>query len=94
VVTLVWNSVPVITCHFYTLGTDKSNYMQSWSDKNVVPVSSQLALAREILHRLKIANDRGALSPGELWFKNNLNKHSLTLASLKRTVDRMRSRIS
>jgi hypothetical protein len=69
VVTLVWNSVPAVTCPFYTLDAKIKAIIkgpQSWSDKNVGHVSSKIALAREILHRLKIANDRCALSPGEL----------------------------
>ena len=57
-------------------------------------VSFQLALAREILHQFEIAQDNQQLSPGELWLKNNLKKHSLALASLKRTMARLRSRIS
>jgi hypothetical protein len=56
-------------------------------------VKFQLALAREILHQLEIDQDNRPLSPGELWLKNNLKKHSLALASLNRTIDRLRSRI-
>jgi len=67
--------------------------LQSWSDKNVGHVNSQLALAREVLHQLETANDRRALSPQEVWLKNNLKKHTLALASLKRTIARSRSRI-
>jgi hypothetical protein len=50
-------------------------------------------LAREILQRLKIANDKRNLSERETWFRNNLKKHSLALTSLKRTIARLRSRI-
>jgi hypothetical protein len=50
-------------------------------------------LAQEILHRLEIANDKRNLSERETWFSNNLKKHSLALASLKRTIARLRSRI-
>ena len=57
-------------------------------------IKSQLALARQILHQFEIAQDNRQLSPRELWFKNNLKKHSLALASLKRTMARLRSRIS
>jgi len=57
-------------------------------------ITTQLALAREILHQLEIAQDSRQLSQEELWYKNNLKKHSLALASLKRTVARLRPRIS
>jgi len=42
---------------------------------------------------LEIAQDSRSLSPGELWLKNNMKKHSLALASLQRTIARLRSRI-
>ena len=64
--------------------------LQSWSDRNVGHINSQLALAREILHQFEIAQDSCALSPGEAWLKNNLKKHSLALASLQRTIARLR----
>jgi hypothetical protein len=57
-------------------------------------VNFQLALAREILHQLEIANDSRVLTDGERWLKNILKKHSLALASLKRTIARSCSRIS
>jgi len=68
--------------------------LQSWSDQMVGQVNFQLALSREILHQFEIAQDSRQLSSGELWFKNCLKKHSLVLASLQRTIARLRSRIS
>jgi len=62
--------------------------LQSWSDRNVGHINSQLTLAREILHQFEIAKDSHTLSPGEAWLKNNLKKHSLALASLQRTIAR------
>jgi hypothetical protein len=50
-------------------------------------------LARKILHQLKIANDSHALSPGEIWFMNNLKKYGLALASLKWTIAKLCSHI-
>jgi hypothetical protein len=50
----------------------------------------QLAMAKEILHRLEIAQDDRILSMNELWLK----KHTLLLSSLRRTIARLRSRIS
>ena len=68
--------------------------MQSWSDKKIGHINSQLVLAREILHQLEIAQDARVLAAGEIWLKNNLKKHCLALASLKRTIARLRSRIN
>lgn len=68
--------------------------MQSWSDKKIGHINSQLILAREILHQFEIAQYSRTLTAGEIWLKNNLKKHSLALASLKRTIARLRSRIN
>jgi len=91
-----WASVPAGPCPFSTLNLKfkaATKALQSWSDKSVGHVNSQLALAREILHQLEIAQDSRTLSPREDWLKNNLKKHCLALASLKRTIARLRSRI-
>jgi hypothetical protein len=56
-------------------------------------VRSQLALSKELLHKLEISQDDRALEPAELWLKNRLKKHPLLLSSLKRTMARLRSRI-
>ena len=92
-----WTSVPVGSCPFTTI--DKklkavTKSLQSWSSKTVGQLAMQLALAREILHQFEIAQDSRQLSEEEIWLKNNLKKHSLALASLKRTMARLRSRIS
>jgi hypothetical protein len=68
--------------------------LQSWSDKSVGHVNTQLALVREVLHQLEIANDRRVLSSEEVWLKSSLKKHSLALDSLKQMIARLRSRIS
>ena len=91
-----WASVPTGPCPFLTLASKfraVTRGLQSWSSKKVGHINSQLALAREILHMLEIAQDSRSLSPGELWLKNNMKKHSLALASLQRTIARLRSRI-
>jgi hypothetical protein len=67
--------------------------LQSWGHKNVGNVKEQLAFAREILHKLEIAQDLRLLTTGELWLKRSLIRHCLALASLERTVARLRSRI-
>jgi hypothetical protein len=96
VVSLDWNSVSAVACPFATLDAKIKSItkgLQSWSGKNVGHINFQLTLAQEILHRLEIANDKCNLLGRETWFKNNLKKHSLALASLKRTIARLRSRI-
>jgi hypothetical protein len=91
-----WSSVPPGPCPFISLDMKfkaVTKSLQSWSEKRVGRITTQLALAKEILHQFEIAQDSRQLSQ-ELWLKNNLKKHSLALASLKRTMARSRSRIS
>lgn len=64
-----WTSVPPTACPFDTLSkkfraTVKG--LQSWSNKKVGHVNSQLGLAREVLHQLEIAQDARSLSSQEL----------------------------
>jgi hypothetical protein len=96
VVAASWNDVPTDPCPFSTLDAKLkvvTRGLQSWSDKSVGHMNIQLVLAREILHQLEIANDMRALSSSEVWFRNNLKKHCLALASLKRTIARLHSHI-
>ena len=96
VVAAAWMSVPTGSCPYLTLSQKfkaTAKGLQRWSSKTVGNVKFQLALAREILHQFDIAQDNRPLSPGELWLKNNLKKHSLALSSFSRTIDRLRSRI-
>ena len=92
-----WSSVQATSCPFDTLAkkfqaTVRS--LQSWSQKKVGHVNSQLELAREILHQLEIAQDNQNLSTMELWLRNKLKPYSLALSSLQRTIARCRSRIT
>lgn len=92
-----WSSVNIQSCPFLTLELKlkaTARALQGWSDKKVGHVASQLALAREILHQLEIAQDLRPLSPMEDWLRKGLKNHSLVLSSLKRTIARVRSRIS
>ena len=57
--------------------------LQSWSQKQVGNIKSKLALARDILHRLEIAQDHRQLSQDENWLKGELKRHCLALASLE-----------
>lgn len=68
--------------------------LQRWSDRKVGNVKSQLALARGILHQIEIAQGSRELSTAEMWLKNGLRKHALALASLLRTIVRLRSRLN
>ena len=84
-VSVAWNSVPAGPCPFISLDRkfkEVSKGLQSWSDKKIGHINSQLVLAREILHQLEIAQDARVLAAGEIWLKNNLKKHCLALASL------------
>lgn len=67
--------------------------LQSWSAKKVGHVKTQLQLAREVLHRLEVAQDARTLQPGEDWLRKQLKKHCLHMASLERTIARLRSRV-
>jgi hypothetical protein len=64
-----------------------------WSEKKVGHVASQLELAKELLHQLDMAQDSRMLMANEAWLRRNHKKHSLALASLSRTIARLRSRI-
>ena len=92
-----WDSVGSLHCPLVTLDRklkETSKRLQSWSTKKVGHVASQLALAKELLHKFEIAQDHRLLSPAENWLKNKLKMQSLLLASFKRTMARLRSRIS
>lgn len=67
--------------------------LQSWSQRQVGHVQTQLALAREVLHRLEIAQDNRLLSTHKSWLKSELKRLCLTLSSLERTIARLRSRV-
>lgn len=91
-----WQSVPNNPCPLETLALKfraAARGLQSWSDKKVGHFNSQLSLAKEIVHQLEIAQDCRPLSQSELWLRNSLKKHCLALASLIRTVARLRPRI-
>jgi hypothetical protein len=70
-----------------------SKGLQKWSHHKVGNVKLQLATAKKILHRLEIARDNRVLSPEEEWLRKKLKLHCLGLASLERTIARLRSRI-
>jgi exonuclease III len=92
----VWSSVQPLPCPVQTLSRKlkvTARALQSWSQKRIGHISSQLAMAKEIIHQFDIAQDSRMLQPNELWLRNNFKKHVLALTSLLRTVARLRSRI-
>ena len=92
-----WTAVPARPCPLETLSLKfkaTARSLQSWSQKSVGHLNSQLLLAKEILHQLDIAQDIRTLNSNEMWLCNNLKKHTFVLASLLRTVARVRSRIN
>jgi hypothetical protein len=95
-VAVAWTAVLTDPCPLLTLTAKlkaTTRGLQGWSERKVGHVSSQLQLANELLHQLEVAQDSRALSTGEVWSHNNLKKHSLALASLSRTIARLRYRI-
>jgi hypothetical protein len=71
-----------------------SCHLQAWSQRKVGNIKEQLQFAKEILHQLEIAQDSRMLSPQEDWLRCQLKKHALGLASLERTMVRLRSRLN
>ena len=97
VVANVWASPIPGICPFERLAAKFKGLtiaLQSWSQKKVGNVHSQLHQARELLHQLDIAQDFRTLSDLEAWLRRRLKQHCLTLASLQRTIARVRSSIS
>ena len=91
-----WNSVEARYCPLETLSMKfkaLTKALQSWSQKKIGHIKTQLALAKEITHQLEIAQDSRPLSDSEKWLLFSLKKHSLALSSLQRTMARVRSRI-
>lgn len=96
-VEMAWQSVQSNACPFDTLARKlraTSKALESWRHKKVGHVNSLLAFAREVLHQLEMAQDSRVVLDNEVWLMNRLEKHTLALSSLKRTVVRTRSRIS
>jgi hypothetical protein len=91
-VALGWNLVPAGPCPFAVIDAKikaTTRGLQSWNDKSVDHVNTQLALAWEVLHQLEIANDGHVLSSEEVWLKNGLKKHSLAPTSVNWMIARL-----
>jgi hypothetical protein len=88
--------IPVL-CPFKTVERklkETTKRLQAWSKKKVGHMHSQLALTKEVLHMLEMAQDIRVLIQAEIWLKNRLKKQVILLSSLKCTMPRFRSRIS
>jgi hypothetical protein len=91
-----WASSPAAPCPLLILSAKlkaTARGLQSWSERKVGHVATQLELAKELLHQLDITQASRVLSANELLLWNNLKKHCLALSSLSRTIARVRSRI-
>jgi hypothetical protein len=95
-VAAAWGSVQAMPCPIETLALKfraLTRALQSWSQRKVGHIKSQLLLAKEIVHQLEIAQDSRQLSSDEANLRCMLKKHGLALSSLLRTIARSRSRI-
>jgi hypothetical protein len=66
---------------------------RSWSQKFVGSIRLQLAVAREVIHKLELAQDLRRLSVAEDTLHREIKMKCLGLASLSRTIARQRLRI-
>lgn len=48
--------------------------LQSWGQCKVGNIKQQLAMAKDVVHRLEIAQDTRQLSDEEAWLRRNLKK--------------------
>lgn len=67
--------------------------LQSWNARSIGNVRLQLEIAKEVLHRLEIAQDHRTLAAHEDELRRNLKWKSLALSSLQRTIALQESRI-
>ena len=91
-----WDSVQPSQCPLQTVALKlkaTARSLQSWSQKKCGHIKSQWLLAKEIIRQFEKAQECRPLQPSEVWLRNKLKKHSLALASLLRTIARLRSRI-
>jgi hypothetical protein len=77
----------------YWMMRNTARALQRWSDRFVGSVRLQLAIAKEVVLRLEMAQDHRQLSSAEEALRKKLKKKALGLASLQRTIVRQRSRL-
>lgn len=71
-----------------------SKGLQKWSHTRIGNIKLQLQIAKEIFYWLEVDRDSRPLTNGEDWLRKKLKLHCLGLASLERTITRLRSRIT
>lgn len=72
-----WQSVTRKPCPLETLALKfraAARGLQSWSDRKIGHLNSQLAVAREFVHQLEIVQDSRTLTTSEIWLQNSLKK--------------------
>lgn len=92
-----WQSSVPVTEPFRRLDTllrNTARELQSWSQRSIGLINLQILVAREVILRLDQAQETRLLSAEELSLRKEMKLRSLGLASLQRTIVRMRSRIT
>lgn len=62
--------------------------LKQWSSKHVRSIRLQLAIAKEIVYQLDLAQEHRQLNEGELFMRKDMKLKCLGLASLKHTIER------
>lgn len=68
--------------------------LKRWSGRRIGSIRLQLAIAKEIVLRLDMAQETHSLSDAQRTLRNRMKAKCLGLASLQRTIARQRSRIT
>jgi hypothetical protein len=96
IVQQAWHYLLQNTNPFACLGwlfKNTAKFLKSWSDWFVGNVHLQLAIAKEVLSRLKAAGDHGPLAQHEDEPRKEMQFKTLGLSSLQRTISRQESRV-
>ena len=96
VVKMVWTSMPAASNVYLTLPNKlraTAISLQRWSDRWIVNVKLQIAIALEVIKQLDTAMEERILSDVEWEMRKCLQKKLLGLSSLERTIARQRSRL-
>lgn len=80
--------------HLDELLRNTARELQSWSQKCIGSINLQILIARELILHLDQVQERRALTSEEVVLRKEIKLKCLGLASLQRTIARMRSRIT